>query len=67
MRTNIRPVRESRGMGIRELSNKTGINRGLLSQIERGIYHPDIEQCHKIAEVLGEPVSLVVEIQPRGE
>ncbi|MBO4693978.1 MAG: nucleotide sugar dehydrogenase [Clostridia bacterium] len=40
-----------------ELSKKTGINRSVLSNIERGAHTPSIEQIEKLSEVLGFEVS----------
>lgn len=34
--TSVRAVREARGLSLRELEERTGINRGVWSQIENG-------------------------------
>jgi len=56
--TNITALRKAKGLGIRALSDLTGINRGRLSIIERGIYHPTNSEVEKIVEVLGEPIEI---------
>jgi transcriptional regulator with XRE-family HTH domain len=37
MSTGLRELRTQKGVSIRELERRTGINRGRLSQLERGI------------------------------
>jgi len=67
METNVRVLREAKSLSIRELSTLTGINRGRLSIIERGIYHPTNSEVESIVSVLGEPVEIWhrVPIAPR--
>ena len=36
-----------------ELSRRTGINRAVLSRLERGVYMPAIEQLQRLGDVLG--------------
>lgn len=44
MRTNLRDIRKSKSLTIRDVESGTGINRGKLSEIENGIRRPTIEQ-----------------------
>jgi transcriptional regulator with XRE-family HTH domain len=53
------------GLSLSELARLTGINKGQLSLIERGIYRPDNDQVSAIAAVLGEPVRMWVPVEPR--
>jgi transcriptional regulator with XRE-family HTH domain len=41
--TTIRRMRETAGLSLRDLERLTGINRGRLSIIERGVVASDIE------------------------
>jgi transcriptional regulator with XRE-family HTH domain len=43
LRTPIRQLRQAAGLSIRELEARTGINRGRLSIIERGVAPTDDE------------------------
>jgi transcriptional regulator with XRE-family HTH domain len=65
--TNIRTAREAIGMTLPTLAEMTGINKGHLSEIERGIRIPDNDQVSAIAEAIGSPVEMWVrlEVKPR--
>ena len=69
LETNIKALRDTKGIGIRALSKLTGINRGRLSVIENGIYHPTNIEVDKLVGVLGAPVELHVvtrhKVEPR--
>ena len=45
--------RKALGFSQAELAEKTGINRGLLSRLERGNYNPSVDQLLSLSEVLG--------------
>lgn len=49
----LKEARESSGLTIRALSEKTGINASNLSRIERGEISPTVETLQKIASALG--------------
>jgi len=49
--TPLRTWRRSKGVSIRELEKRTGINRGRLSQVERGIPATS-DELAKIAKAL---------------
>jgi hypothetical protein len=51
---SIRERRNAAGYTIRELEEATGINRGRLSVIERGVV-PEPEEAAAIEEALGRP------------
>lgn len=44
------------GISIKELSEKTGLTSGFISQIEHGIAEPSITSLRNISNVLGVPV-----------
>ncbi|MBH8581911.1 helix-turn-helix domain-containing protein [Bisbaumannia pacifica] len=49
----IRSLRKLKGMTLMQLSEKTGLSHGYLSQIERGISQPSITSLVDIAQALG--------------
>lgn len=54
METNAQPFRQLRrasGLSIRKLAERTGINRGRLSIIERGVL-PTPDEARRIVEAL---------------
>jgi transcriptional regulator with XRE-family HTH domain len=53
MSTGLREWRASKGLSIRDLERLTGINRGRLSQIERGIQPSPAEYDRIAAALLG--------------
>ena len=53
--TPLRLWRRSRGISIRDLETKTGINRGRLSFYERGIPVPDDDMAKITAALGGKP------------
>ena len=57
METNTQPFRQLRrqtGLSLRDVSKSTGINRGRLSIIERGVM-PTPEEARLIIQALTEP------------
>lgn len=49
----MRAIREARNMSLRTLQQKTGLNRGYLSRMERGlIRESDAEPVRKVATAL---------------
>jgi len=50
--SKIRKLRQSQKMSIEQLSQKTGLSTGLISQIERNITGPSVESLWKIAKAL---------------
>ena len=55
LRTPIRQLRISAGISIRELEARTGINRGRLSIIERGVAPTDDEASAILAAFRASP------------
>ena len=66
MQTNIIEVRKRKGIKFTDLAERAGINKGFLSLIERGIYHPTSDEVQRLAAVLGEPVRMWIDVRPRG-
>ena len=57
----IKEARMKRQMTLEQLSQKSGISVGLLSQVERGISSPNINRLQQITEALGINVVLLVD------
>ncbi len=55
---DLRALRKSRGMTLLQLAEKTGWSVGWVSQVERDISHPSIEDLKGLAKALGVPLSL---------
>lgn len=53
----IRGLRRARDTTLAELSEKTGLSQGYLSQVERGISQPSIKALHSISRALGVTIS----------
>lgn len=49
----IRSLRKLKGMTLMQLSQRTGLSHGYLSQIERGISQPSVSTLVEIAQTLG--------------
>lgn len=52
----IRQFREERGLTLEALAAKTGLTRGFLSKVERGLGIPSIASLIRIASALDQPV-----------
>ncbi|MDJ0644321.1 MAG: XRE family transcriptional regulator [Erythrobacter sp.] len=56
---DIRALRKSRAITLGELADKLGRSVGFVSQIERGISHPSIDDLRTIAKLFGVPLSFL--------
>lgn len=64
----IKKLRKNKGLTQAQLSEATGINRAMISRIEKNDYIPTISQMEALAQVLGfEPVELFLEAELREE
>ena len=52
-------LRTAKGVSLRDLSHMTGINRGHLSRIERGIHVPSPRIVQAVADALGIDVEAI--------
>jgi transcriptional regulator with XRE-family HTH domain len=48
----IRMIRKEKGFTLETMANKTGLSKGLLSQVERGISQPSLDSLWKITRAL---------------
>ncbi|MFG2400708.1 helix-turn-helix domain-containing protein [Streptomyces lydicus] len=56
----IRAIREAQKLSIRALSNRTGLNRGYLSRLERGLIRdPAHERVEAIAQAMRVPTDAI--------
>jgi transcriptional regulator with XRE-family HTH domain len=51
--TQLRALRQARGIGLRELARRVGVTPSLLSQMERGAVNPSVVTLFRLAEELG--------------
>ncbi|MEZ0075928.1 helix-turn-helix domain-containing protein [Planotetraspora sp. GP83] len=49
---NVRHARRTRGLSIRDLADRSGFSKAMLSQLERGLANPTVEVLSGIAESL---------------
>ena len=63
----LRALRVERGMTLPALAAKTGLSKGFLSQVERGMKAPSISSLLRIAQVLGVTVGALFEPAARPE
>jgi len=54
---NVRVLRGSKGLSQEQLAFEAGVDRTLVSKIERTIANPTLEVLTKLAVVLGVPVA----------
>ncbi len=59
--TELRAARESAGISLRELEERTGISRGNLSRLETGESNPTVSTLRRYAEAIGKTVTITVE------
>ncbi|WP_189061819.1 helix-turn-helix domain-containing protein [Longimycelium tulufanense] len=55
--SNLRALRERRGLSLSELARRSGIAKGTLSQLESGTGNPTIETVFSLSNALDVPVS----------
>lgn len=48
--TTLREMRKSRGLSLKQLEALTGINRGMLSKYENGLFLPSSKNLLRLAE-----------------
>lgn len=56
----VRRNREQRGLSQEALAELAHLNRGYLGEIERGIAAPTIQSMQKLADALGEKLSVLI-------
>lgn len=65
----LRELRTDRGLSLRQLQERTGINRGCLSQLENGKRVPEAAHLVALSVALGVPVEawhvrVLLEVEP---
>ena len=56
--TELRALREMRGMSQKELAARTGIKPGQVSQMETGKYHPSLVMLTRILDALDARIAI---------
>lgn len=65
--TNLRRLRNAKGLSQDDLAYEADVSRGYLSQLEKGVYFASLKIIGKLAEVLEvEPAELLKLPQGRG-
>lgn len=59
--TNVRALRERRGISLSELARRSGIAKSIVSQVERGAYNPTIQTVFSLSRALQVPASSLLE------
>lgn len=59
--TNIRRYRKIKGFNLRDLSEKSGVGKTTISELENNKSNPSIETLGKIAKALDVPVSSLLD------
>ena len=55
---DLRAIRKARGWTLNDLACRVGRSLGWLSQVERGLTEPTIRDLRRLADALGQPLSL---------
>ena len=58
--TQLRTARETAGISLRELEERTGISRGNLSRLETGEANPTVATLRRYAEAIGKTITIIV-------
>lgn len=64
--SRIRSLRKLKGLTLMQLSQRTGLSHGYLSQIERGISQPSVASLVEVAQALGVTMQWLFS-DPKGE
>jgi transcriptional regulator with XRE-family HTH domain len=59
-----RALRKAAGLGLKELSERTGLSSGMISQIERGLATPSLRSLRLLSVALDVPISHFFEEPP---
>ena len=59
--TRLKDLRKSKGMSIAELSEKSNVSTGLISQIERNLVVPSVVNLYRIAQALDTDINYFFE------
>jgi transcriptional regulator with XRE-family HTH domain len=63
----IRKVRDSRGMTIEDLARKAGVNKGTVSEIERGTANPTQSTLESLAKALDTSLAMLYQMTTGGQ
>ncbi|QDM40636.1 helix-turn-helix transcriptional regulator [Altererythrobacter sp. TH136] len=62
---NVRRHRKLRGMTQEQLAHEVGMERGYISDLERGQRNPTVRTLGRLADALGVQPAFLLEIPPR--
>ena len=63
--SNIRSLRERKGLTQCELAERAGVTQVYISYCENGRKEPSMQLCRKLASVFGCPISAIVDTEER--
>ena len=63
----IRNLRKNKNITIQEMSDKTGLSIGYISQVERNLVDPSLSSLRKISSTLGVPIYLLMDFDSNNE
>lgn len=61
----LRSMRQSKGLGVRELAARAHVTPAMISMIERGKIKPSVDTLYGLGAALGEPVSALFAEEPQ--
>ncbi|MFV0475342.1 MAG: cupin domain-containing protein [Pikeienuella sp.] len=61
----LRQTRKDMALSLADLSERSGVSIGTLSQLERGIGRPSLRTIERIGNALGVPLYWLFDVQPR--
>jgi transcriptional regulator with XRE-family HTH domain len=66
--TNLRRIRNAKGLSQDDLAYDAGISRGYLSQLEKGVFYASLKIIEKLASTLDvEPAEFLKRPKPSGK
>lgn len=63
--SNIRKMREHKGLTQCELAERLGVTQVYISRCENGRKEPSLQFCRKLSAVFGCPISAIVDTEER--
>lgn len=64
---NVRQLRESHGLSLSQVSDRSGIAKATLFKVERGRTNPTLETLVSIADTFGVSVHSLIAVEPRAD
>lgn len=62
---NVKTERRRQGLSLQQLSQRSGVSFGTISELERGLGNPSLQSLHRLAQALGTPLVKLLTIPDR--